>query len=110
MHADHTEAIRAIRDPVMQQAALHRVMTQHVVDALFNGRDELLPKVSEHGKPQRVSEWLSSCDDKQEALLFKLVHLALHRDNPTALYAVAVELAAYVGTDYADAYVAFNEG
>lgn len=97
-------------DTATCQTRLHRVMTQHVVDALFNGRDEVLPKVTEHGKPQRVSEWLSSCDDKQEQLLFKLVHLALHRDNPQALYAVADELAAYVGADYADAYVAFNEG
>jgi hypothetical protein len=94
----------------MSTASPHRVMTQHVVDALFNARDELLPKVSEHGKPQRVSEWLSSCDDKQEALIFRLLHLALNRDNPAALYAVADELAAHVGTDYADAYVAFNEG
>ena len=97
-------------DAALSQSRLHRVMTQHVVDAMFNGRDEVLPRVTEHGKPQRVSEWLSSCDDKQEQLIFKLVHLALCRDNAAALYAVADELAAYVGSDYADAYVAHMEG
>jgi len=105
MQTDTTEALRTDGG-----TRLHRVMTQHVIDALFNGRDEVLPRVHEHGKPQRVAEWLSSCDDKQEALLFRLVHLALHRDNPAALYEVAAELAEYVGRDFADAYVAFTEG
>lgn len=109
MHADPTEAIRARRDPAARQAVLHRIQTEHVIECLRAGRDELLPQVHEHGKGQRVSEWLSSCDDKQEALIFRLVHLALCQDNPLALYEAANELAEHVGRDFADAYLAFNE-
>ena len=112
----HTDAIThaaqresACGRAAQRQSRLHRIQADHVVECLRAGRDELLPKVHEHGAGRRVSEWLSNCDARQEALLFQLVHLALCRDNPAALYAVAQELATYVAEDYADAYLAFEE-
>lgn len=105
MHADtYTEHSSAQR-----QSRLHRIQTEHVVECLRSGRDEVLPQVHEHGKGQRVSEWLSNCDAKQEALLFRLVHLALCGDNAAAMHRAAEELADYVGRDFADAYLAFVE-
>lgn len=100
----------AIRETsARHQSRLHQIQTQHVIDAMAQGRDELLPKVSDHGEPRRVSEWLSNCDARQEALIFQLVHQALCRDNPQALYEVAAELAEYVGREFADAYVVYLE-
>lgn len=88
--------------------ALYSQMKAAFLDAIRAGRDETMPSTSIARTPlpgQRVAEWLSSCDDKQEQLLFQLLHLCLNRDNLAAIHEAAEKFAASAAVDFADLYV-----
>lgn len=90
------------------QGALYSQMKAAFIDAIHQGRDEMMPSTSlrtPRAEGQRVSEWLSSCDDKQEQMLFRLLHLALNRDNLQAIYEVAEQYAQSVADEFAELYV-----
>ena len=108
-HMDPVEdAGRHYEDNSTSQGVLFGQMLDTFKNAIREGRDEMLPSVSTRNpraEGQKVSEWLSSCDSEQEAMLFNLLHLCLNKDNPSAIYEAANKFATKVAVDFADLYV-----
>lgn len=73
--------------------------------SLETGVDVRLPSLSDRhdAEGEMVSERMANCDEKQQQLLFKLVHLALNSTDARVLDA-AVAVRKYVADSYADLY------
>lgn len=92
-------------------AAQHGAMVQAIIDAVTKHHDEMLPSLATPGPNGRrpegrtVSALLCDCDDWQQAQLFRLLFLALNKDNAAAIHEAAMLYVRRVAEQYAELYV-----